>query len=121
MQNTDMMTRIDANIALIDDIIKELQIALHGKIDSLAKTITLLKNFYQEKLTGNERMRALLSMTKFDHLLFVIKLNSQLIKYDESIKFSDHTACDLGKFIYSSEFIESISDGKENKTYQELL
>ncbi len=106
-------------ISSSDSLLAELRnnvMWLHFKLESLIKN---LKVFYEEKLTWEEKLKAKVLMTKFDHLLFIIKLNSYILTW-EGFNVSDYETCELGKTIYSESTYSFLDNWKENATYKKL-
>lgn len=112
--------QIEWLVEIIQFVLKDLNLNLKWFNNILNDLISTLKNFYKTKLKWKEKAKAILQMTRFDHLLFVVKLNN-LIIWTETFKVTDHRSCELWKFLYWNELIQYISNWNNNPKYKQLL
>lgn len=86
-----------------------------------------LKARYKENpaLSPKQKIMEHLALTKIDHKIFIVELILQSISLNKNYKVSNHTACDLWKYIQSKELIEylkhNIPQWVHNPVYQKLL
>lgn len=118
LEDNTIESLVDKRVEESNHVLTTLVKNIAGSAGQIKDLIWTFKWFYTEKFTGKEQIRKMLLATKLDHLLFVIRLNNLIVTGEKNEKFADHTACDLGKFLYSDEIRTYV---EWNHIYEQLL